>query len=233
MHGTLYRVLPGTHGGTPGYSRGTVHRRVQRCSDVWSWPCHAVSRSVRRPAAHRCCAEYLSWAGALCSTHGYSLGTDKVPTEYSRGTHTVTAHPATHANPFRVVIALGSARQCAAPGRRACDGTATVEYSQGTPRYFQSTHRVLTGTHMRSSGTVGPPVRSGPRAVRRHLGGAARLGPTGTIGVLNDFPSRRRGTDCACAAAPTTAVPTTAAPTWSPTTATPTVSGAHSPVPMR
>jgi hypothetical protein len=65
----------GTHGGTPGYSQGTVHRKVPICSDVWSWPCHAVSRSVRRPAAlFCCCAEYLRWAGALCSTHGVRRG---------------------------------------------------------------------------------------------------------------------------------------------------------------
>jgi hypothetical protein len=44
-HGAMFRVLM-------GYSQGYSHVLVggasegEICSDVWSWPCHAVSRSV-------------------------------------------------------------------------------------------------------------------------------------------------------------------------------------------
>jgi hypothetical protein len=44
----LTGVLPGTHGGTPGYSQGTVHRRSRYVAT--SGRGRAVSRSVRRPA---------------------------------------------------------------------------------------------------------------------------------------------------------------------------------------
>ena len=231
MHGTLYRVLPGTHGGTPGYSRGTVRRRVRYV---------AASGRGRATQCRAVCGAPLL-CGSTSGRQGHSAvltGTPCVLIRYLQSTHGVRTRllriPPRTRIPFGWSLhwaVHGSARH---PGVGLVMGRQLSSTHTGTPRYFQSTHRVLTGTHMRSSGWATWGRRFVAAPAQYAATSEARLGPDRYDRVLLiDLPSRRRGTDCACAAAPTTAVPTTAAPTWSPTTATPTVSGAHSPVSMR
>ena len=142
----------------------------------------------------------------------------RVLTGYSKGTRRVlTLYYAPCGVPATLVWA--AARVWEAAGVVHAVG---VEVAGNMRQRMAPGGKVCKGTHLYSKGTNGGLLAGNSR---------------GFAGYSHNAPSRRRETDCACSAAPTssptTAVPTTAAPTRSPTTATPTVSGAHSPVPMR
>jgi len=115
-------LVSGTHGVLTGYCAS----EVQICSDVWSWPCHAVSRSVAVPRGapgHSAVLTGTPWVliRYLQSTHGVRTRLLRIPPR-TRIPFGWSLHWAVH----------GSARH---PGVGLVMG-----------RQLSSTHRVLHGT---------------------------------------------------------------------------------------
>ncbi len=119
LHGTLYRVLPGTHGGTAGYSRGTVHRRsryVATSGPGRATQCRAVFGALRRTVAAR----------STSGRHGHSA----VLTAYSHGSFVPRRVPHTavkHSRPrtSRTTAAVRSSHGMHALRACACAGADT------------------------------------------------------------------------------------------------------------
>ena len=89
-YGSTYRVLTGYSKGTLRYGELT-HGVLLGCPPAGEFSPEAAVRSDARARAA---------TGRVLT--GYSQGTDRVLTRYAHG----TAHPATHANLFRVLVAV-------------------------------------------------------------------------------------------------------------------------------
>jgi hypothetical protein len=135
LHGTLYRVLPGTHGGTPGYSRGTVHRRSRYVATSGRGrvtQCRAVCGAPRRTVAVRSTSGRQGHSAVL-------TGTPWVLIRYLQSTHGVRTRLLRI--PPRTRIPFGWSLHWAVHGSARHPGVGLV-----MGRQLSSTHRVLHGT---------------------------------------------------------------------------------------